>query len=460
MPNDLPTFGQRDPRTDTDRLKDLRRVQRQVRSIITTREDPAFDERIISQIRDRRRRRRGGNDDRPIDFELIPDKHGGKTLSAAANEQAKLLVRKSDAETVHRVLTEVHGLNPWPVPDELADEVVSYTGDQDPVELAHLAANLRRQGVQISVNYMTALGGRIKAVASPENSAGPTPAFPADTAARAKGSNVRVVIIDTGVHGRDRTDGWLRDLDTGDNTEDLDVFPPPNFLDLAAGHGSFVAGIIQQIVPEAEIKVCKILDSDGLADELTIAVELVKEVMDGLQAGKHVVVNLSLGEETADDERPVALGAALEIIGKKTREYEQLETLVVAAAGNYGHDRPCYPAAFPNVTAVAAVTQGLLPALWSSRGAWVDACTIGEGVWSTFVKGIESPVTDYRFEEFLQNAWALWSGTSFAAPQVAGAIAKIAIDRNIPLTEAKRLLLEDAKEVPLYGKRVEILPRI
>jgi subtilisin family serine protease len=304
---------------------------------------------------------------------------------------------------------------------------------------------------------MAALGGAVKSVSSPENTAGPTPEFPATAAAQAQASPVRVVIIDTGVHGHERTDGWLRDLDTGDNREDLDVFPPPNFLDLAAGHGSFCAGIVQQIAPKADIKVCKVLNSDGFADELTIAAVLVREVVDGLEAGKNVIVNLSLGEETADDERPVALGAALEIIEARSRERE---TLIVAAAGNYGHDRPCYPAAFPTVTAVAAVTQGLLPAAWSSRGAWVDVCTIGEGVRSTFVKGTESPVTDYRFEEFLDNAWALWSGTSFAAPQVAGAIAYLAIDGNIPPTEAKRFLLEGAKEVPLYGKRVEILPHI
>jgi subtilisin family serine protease len=453
------SFGQHDARTDSDRLADLRRVQRQVRSIITTREDPAFDDRLISQIRDRRRRRRREGAPQPIDFEPIPDKHGGKTLSAAANDQAKLLIRKRDDDAVRRLLTTVYDLRQVPVAEQLAGEVVAYAGEQGPLELAHLAGNLRRQGVQISVNYMTALGGRIKSVASPETTAGPRPDFPTDLAASADQSRVRVVIIDTGVHGHERTDGWLRDLDTGDNREDLDVSPPPNFLDLAAGHGSFCAGIVQQIVPEADIKVFKVLDSDGFADELTIAEALVREAERGLKEGKDVVVNLSLGEETADDERPVALGAALEIIDGMARDNGR-EVLVVAAAGNYGHDRPCYPAAFPNVTAVAAVTQGLLPAIWSSRGAWVDVCTIGEGVRSNFVKGIESPVADYRFDEFPEDAWALWSGTSFAAPQVAAAIAKIALDGDVSLSEAKRRLLEGAKEVPLYGKRVEILKHI
>jgi subtilisin family serine protease len=453
------SFGQPDDRNDSDRLDDLRRVQRQVRSIAATRDDLAFEERFISQVRNRRRARRGGAEG-PIDIERIPDKHGGRTLCAATNRRARLLIRKAAEDAVSPLLTgDVYRLQQVAVSGELGNEVVAYTGDQTSAELANLAANLRRQGVQISLNYMTALGGAVKSVASPENTAGPRPEFPADAAAQAQESPVRVVIIDTGVYGHDRTDGWLHDLDTGGNREDLDVFPPSNFLDLAAGHGSFCAGIAQQIAPEAEVKVCKVLDSDGFADELTIAEALVNEVLDGLEAGKHVVVNLSLGAETADDERPVALGAALEIIDQKSREHGR-EALVVAAAGNYGHDRPCYPAAFPTVTAVAAVTQGLLPADWSSHGAWVDVCTIGEGVRSTFVRGIESPITDYRFEEFPANAWALWSGTSFAAPQVAAAIAKIAIDDGVPPTEAKRRLLDGASEVPLYGKRVEILPHI
>jgi subtilisin family serine protease len=333
-------------------------------------------------------------------------------------------------------------------------------GQLNPTELANLASNLRRQGVRISANYMTPMGDLVKNVASPEKTSGATPPWPEGTEEPGEktSSPVCVVIIDTGVYG-DRGDGWLVDLDTGVNREDLDVFPPDDLLDLAAGHGSFCAGIVQQIVPEADIAVYKELDSDGLAHEVRIARTLVRAVRACLKAGQHVIVSLSFGTETADDERPVALGVALEIIDEESRK-AGLETLVVAAAGNFGHDRPCYPAAFPSVTAVGALTQGLLPAEWSSRGAWVDVSTIGEGVRSTFVPGIEHPSTDYRFDEYPKSAWALWSGTSFAAPQFAGAIAKIAIEEDVTPTEAKRRLLAGAKEIPLYGKQVEILPRI
>jgi hypothetical protein len=455
VPNGQPrSFGQPDPRTEAERLEDLRHIQRQVTSIRTTRDDSAYAERFIAGLRERR----AGRTDR-TQFQLIPDKHGGSTLAAVT----QLLIRAEALPGVRRLLG-AYNLDEEPVA-ELNDRVVRLRGRRrDLIELAHLATSLRRQGVPISANYLTPMGGYVKGVASPEPTAGAAPvwplaAYPEDSKqGQSERAPVRVVIIDTGVYGG-RADGWLAGLETYDNREALDDSPQNGFLDLAAGHGSFCAGIVQQIVPEANVVVCKELDSDGLAHELRVARALVREVRAGLEAGQHVIVNLSFGAETADDERPVALGVAFEIIDEESRA-AGLEAVVVAAAGNFGHDRPCFPAAFPMVTAVAAVTQGLLPAEWSSRGAWVDVCTIGEGVRSTFVPGTESPSVDTEFEEFSTDAWALWSGTSFAAPQVAGAIAKIAIDDGVTPTEAKRRLLKEAGEIPLYGKRVEILPHI
>ncbi|HET6755462.1 MAG TPA: S8/S53 family peptidase [Jiangellaceae bacterium] len=417
-------------------------------AIRTTRDDPAFAERFITGVR----ARRAGRDDR-TKFELVPDKYGGSSLAAVT----QLLIRAKAEPDVRRIL-DAYGLEREPVP-ELDRKVIRLRNRHgDPIELAHLASNLRRQGVPISVNYLTPMGDYMKSVASPEKTEG-APVWPKGISKRKqKKSPVRVVIIDTGVYGA-RGDGWLTDLETKDNREDLDDSPRNGFLDLAAGHGSFCAGIVQQIVPEAQIVACKKLDSDGLAHELRVARALVSEVRKGLRAGQHVVVNLSFGAETADDERPIALDVALEIIDDENRR-SGLDAIVVAAAGNFGHERPCFPAAFPTVTAVAALTQGMLPAEWSSRGAWVDVSTIGEGVRSTYVPGTESPSVDTDFEEFPKDAWALWSGTSFAAPQVAGAIAKIAIDEDLTPTEAKRRLLEDAPEIPLYGKQVEILPHI
>jgi subtilisin family serine protease len=60
-----------------------------------------------------------------------------------------------------------------------------------------------------------------------------------------------------------------------------------------------------------------------------------------------------------------------------------------------------------------------------------------------------APIWPTAADAFPPDARALWSGTSFAAPQVAGAIAKIAMDDGVTPTEAKRRLLVGAKETAI-----------
>ena len=79
---------------------------------------------------------------------------------------------------------------------------------------------------------------------------------------------------------------------------------------------------------------------------------------------------------------------------------------------------------------------------WSTHGHWVTCSCVGSGVVSTFVPGDEDsdftrlrPIPDnqapgsqapdhYPFPGTV-DSWAVWSGTSFAAPQVAGAISRL-----------------------------------
>ena len=319
-------FGQPDERTDSDRLEELRSLQRQVQSILTSRDDRAFAEAFVTRVRERR----AGLANR-TQFARIPDKHGSFSLAAVTQRQeaepsepGELLIHADDFDRVRHVLelyelVDSAGLTRPEYVAELKDKVVRLRGGRlNQVERANLASNLRRQGVRISVNYMTPMGGPVKSVGTPEPTAGPVPACPLAETEETESSPVRVLIIDTGVYGL-RSDVWLTDLDTEANREDLDYFPPDSYLDLAAGHGSFCAGIVQQIVPEAQIVVSKQLDSDGFAHELRVARELVRRVRHGLEARQHVIVNLSVGTQTADDERPIAGGAALEIIEEKAR---------------------------------------------------------------------------------------------------------------------------------------------
>jgi subtilisin family serine protease len=180
---------------------------------------------------------------------------------------------------------------------------------------------------------------------------------------------------------------------------------------------------------------------------------MVQAAKDGAQ-----VINLSLGLETDDDEPPIALEAAVEIISERWPH-----VLLVAAAGNFGHDKPCWPAAFKGVTAVGGLDRRLKPAIWSSFGSWVDCSTIGEAVLSTYVEGVEEGPDDPndpndRPDEYPENAWAIWTGTSFAAPQVSGAVAQLAQDRGISPRDALALLLFGLPHLPGFGRRIRILP--
>jgi subtilisin family serine protease len=111
------------------------------------------------------------------------------------------------------------------------------------------------------------------------------------------------------------------------------------------------------------------------------------------------------------------------------------------------------------VVAVGALTQSLTSADWSSRGSWVDCSTIGEGIRSTYVEGQENLIVDPTDpDRFPPDAWALWTGTSFAAPQVAGAVAQIAQEQGLTPRQALRQLLVGRPFIPGYGRAVEILP--
>lgn len=445
-------------RTDADRAADLRSVQRQLTAIMSGADSLELRQRYFRDLATRHEESRGG----ARRFDEARDRYGEPSYV----RPGQLLVRSESVDDIAG-LVALRRFRLRPVPELRERVTVITSAETASEELVRLAAALRARGIPVSADYMTPNGPVIKSLGGVEPAAGPGVPFPGGPSAHPP---VRVVVIDTGIATQRRNDGWVQGVGTKADADPLDELPEDGFLDRAAGHGTFCAGIVQQVAPQAQLLVCRELDSDGVGYELDVATRMVTEAERGLKAGQHVVISLSLGSETADDERPVGFSVALEVIeelqaehrgkGRHDLEGQDLEVRVVAAAGNHGRTRPFYPAALPGVVAVTALTQGLRPAKWSSNGSWADVCTIGEGVRSTFVQGTESPTVDPKPDSFPADAWALWSGTSFAAPQVAGAIAQIAMDDGVGLAEAERRLLAGAPEVPLYGKRVEILPAI
>ena len=191
------------------------------------------------------------------------------------------------------------------------------------------------------------------------------------------------------------------------------------------------------------------LDGDGFGSDVAVAAAMVRAVR-----GEARILNLSLGTRTPDEQPPIGMQTALEIIREETGD----ETVIVAAAGNYANTDRCYPASFRRVVSVGGLTVDGLASNWSTRGPDTTVSTISEGVLSTYVQGEESWLVDWDPDTYGPDSWAIASGTSFGAPQIAGAIARICREQNQTPRQALGILLGYGRPIPDFGLALRILP--
>lgn len=210
-----------------------------------------------------------------------------------------------------------------------------------------------------------------------------------------------------------------------------------------AGHGTFIAGLVRQRCPSARILSVSLFGADGVVSEVTLLNVLAQLVVRqvrarrGLEAEEIDVVSLSLGyyHEAPEDE------AYTVMLASRVRALGLLGITVVASAGNDATVRPALPAAFapggmdgePVADRVPLVAVGALnpdgtSALFSNDGPWVTAWRPGVMLLSTFprVDAGESAAVETVSPWGMQRAsldpddfsrgFAMWSGTSFAAP--------------------------------------------
>jgi hypothetical protein len=152
---------------------------------------------------------------------------------------------------------------------------------------------------------------------------------------------------------------------------------------------------------------------------------------------------------------------------------------VVCAAGNNKNETEVFPAAFSRhqwkvgtvrVVAVAGLERDSSGAGFSSRGRWVDCSTLARLVLSTFVQGtqvvtvepvdIVDPPDHWPPVVYGPDSWALWTGTSFAAPQVTGAITRAAREQDKSVADALDWLLTQGTDLSSsgFGRALQILP--
>ncbi|MFI5494970.1 S8/S53 family peptidase [Actinoplanes sp. NPDC051859] len=280
-------------------------------------------------------------------------------------------------------------------------------------ELRADARRLRDNGITACPNLLLPLGYVIKGKSYPGVTSAPGP-----YASNGAQAPVRVAVIDTGLTDQARTDAW----DTGlvrQGTDILDLVAPKNRIDWMAGHGTFAAGIVRQLAPDCEVVVYRFTGPDGLGTDEAAAETLIRAVDEA--GDRRLVINASFGAPAVDGVPPLAMQEAVEYVHSAYPK-----ALIVASAGNDGADLPLYPAAYPGVKAVGALNADLTPAVFSNRGSWVHCSAVGVGVVSTFVRGLLPPEEGVGADiPFGDNSWATWSGTSFSAPQISGAVAAL-----------------------------------
>jgi hypothetical protein len=375
----------------------------------------------------------------------------GEGVSSAAAVLAmpdELLVTATDPQHLDAALAEVNrrlngsviGVKPL---NPFAAILSLRSGILDEAFLRQIVPTLQGQGFSTDLNYL--------------EPALPINGFrPADNPVAAAGSPTgqggqgQVLVVDSPPDKANAAPGMttigpLADYDVDGN----------GFVDEDHGHGVYVASMIKQLAPTAEVELAGVsgahvpsstrwspmVFSDG--DVIAAIGQAFGLSASGVERSFDVV-NLSLGGAgCAGIGSRLALGRFLRDLADLSARTRGVRPLYVAAAGNDGADVKHFPAAWrdrPTMLAAAAAVDLVNPpgagdeilaiqsalaagtlavGSWSGEvrdsfsncGTWVNAVAAGSGTVSRY----PSPPSP--------TGWARWSGTSFATARVAAAVA-------------------------------------
>ncbi|HZX44234.1 MAG TPA: S8 family peptidase, partial [Candidatus Nanoarchaeia archaeon] len=231
-----------------------------------------------------------------------------------------------------------------------------------------------------------------------------------------KGKGVKVAILDTGISKHP-------DLSIAGGVSIISE----DYID-NNGHGTAVAGVVSALLndeglvgvaPETNLYAVKIME--GFYGDLSNAIGGVEWAIDNNMN----IISMSFGME-----------AYSQIFKKVLDEAYANGTLIVAAAGNNGRDI-LYPAAYSSVIAVGATDENNERASFSSFGADMELVAAGVSINSTS----------------LADTYSLSSGTSMAAPHVAGVAALVwAYNKSLTNKQVRAKLRNDALDLGELGR--------
>lgn len=230
----------------------------------------------------------------------------------------------------------------------------------------------------------------------------------------ATGRGVTVAVLDGGfnvnhpdIAGRIRGDRWDavdNDPDPNDLGNGIDD-DGDGIVDRGAGHGTFVAGMVLKIAPGARILPIRVRDDEGHGSNVWVA----RGIAYAISRGAHVI-NLSLEVTDFQDDT----------VRTKLARAARLGISVVVSAGNDGAQELTTLAQISGGLAAGAVDSADRIAGFSNFDAGTEPVAGAPRL--VFAPGVDlygpigSPTTDAR---------GIWSGTSFSAGLLSGAVAVV-----------------------------------
>ena len=220
-------------------------------------------------------------------------------------------------------------------------------------------------------------------------------------------SEVLIAIIDTGIDtDHQEFIGRISPLSYNSRTK-MTVESSLSHIEDDNGHGTHVAGVIganknnnvgiSGIVQQSMLLIIKANNAD---DPLTLDDESDNFMDASIAEGIHYarihgadIINLSLGTSSINALTRDAVEAAI-----------SAGIIVVGASGNDGDSTRYYPASYPGVISVGSVDSNRIRSSFSNFNEALDIVAPGEGIVTTG----------------LNNSYFSVSGTSLAAPQIAG----------------------------------------
>jgi membrane-anchored mycosin MYCP len=257
------------------------------------------------------------------------------------------------------------------------------------------------------------------------------------------GRPVRVGILDTALFAHPSLNGAFV-ASTGTMLQTAPSYPQ------FAGHATFVAGIILQRAPAADLDVRRNIGDQGFATVWDTARAMMTFADSGVD-----ILNVSWGCRVEDGQPPLVLDRAVELLGR--------EMVIVAAAGNHLHrpdepgfvppTTPTYPAALSDVVSVAATNPDGSPATINPQGPWIDLLARGIDVTSTYLTGDVILNTDQGDLTVRFDGYARGRGTSFAAANVVGELAARAAKEHRSAREVLHDMLTQLPDRPAFQAR-------